>query len=73
MIISRTRYFERQTGNKTHIIACGVSLANAEDLGKWMGYIDYPVMDVLQMTSANSGNSHRGHSYIESCRCHRIL
>ena len=49
MIISRTRYFERQTGNKTRIIACGVSLANAEDLGKWMGYIDYPVMDVLQM------------------------
>jgi hypothetical protein len=30
VVISRTRYVERQTGNKTRIVACGVSLANAE-------------------------------------------
>jgi len=37
VVISRTRYLEHQTGHKTRIVACGVSLANAEDLGKWMG------------------------------------
>jgi pre-mRNA-splicing helicase BRR2 len=43
--ISRTRYVERQTGNKTRIVACGVSLANAEDLGKWMGASEHTIFN----------------------------
>ena len=45
VVISRTRYIERQTGNKTRIIACGVSLANAEDLGKWMGASEHTIFN----------------------------
>ena len=37
VIISRTRYVSAQTENKTRIVACGVSLANARDLGEWIG------------------------------------
>lgn len=37
VIISRTRYVAAQTENKTRIVAFGVSLANARDLGEWMG------------------------------------
>ncbi|KIL54146.1 hypothetical protein M378DRAFT_28806 [Amanita muscaria Koide BX008] len=37
VIISRTRYVSAQTENKTRIVACGVSLANACDLGEWIG------------------------------------
>lgn len=37
VIISRTRYVSAQTEMKTRIVACGVSLANARDLGEWMG------------------------------------
>ncbi|KIJ63099.1 hypothetical protein HYDPIDRAFT_29788 [Hydnomerulius pinastri MD-312] len=37
VIISRTRYVSAQTEIKTRIVACGVSLANARDLGEWMG------------------------------------
>ncbi|KAF9226154.1 Sec63-domain-containing protein [Gyrodon lividus] len=37
VIISRTRYVSAQTELKTRIVACGVSLANARDLGEWMG------------------------------------
>ncbi|KAK2464636.1 hypothetical protein APHAL10511_003329 [Amanita phalloides] len=37
VIISRTRYVSAQTDNKTRIVACGVSLANARDLGEWIG------------------------------------
>ncbi len=37
VIISRTRYVSAQTDIKTRIVACGVSLANARDLGEWMG------------------------------------
>lgn len=37
VIISRTRYVCAQTEIKTRIVACGVSLANARDLGEWMG------------------------------------
>ncbi|KAJ7343359.1 putative RNA helicase [Mycena albidolilacea] len=37
VVISRTRYVSEQTENKTRIVACGVSLANARDLGEWMG------------------------------------
>ena len=45
VIISRTRYVERQTGQKTRIVACGVSLANAEDLGKWMGASEHTIFN----------------------------
>ena len=37
VIISRMRYVSAQTKEKTRIVACGVSLANAPDLGEWMG------------------------------------
>ncbi|KAJ8080649.1 Pre-mRNA-splicing helicase BRR2 [Marasmius tenuissimus] len=37
VIISRTRYVSAQTEIKTRIVACGVSLSNARDLGEWMG------------------------------------
>jgi pre-mRNA-splicing helicase BRR2 len=37
VVISRTRYVSAQTDIKTRIVACGVSLANARDLGEWMG------------------------------------
>lgn len=37
VIISRTRYVSAQTGIKTRIVACGVSLANARDIGEWIG------------------------------------
>ena len=36
-IISHTRYIAAQTENKTCIVACSVSLANAWDLGEWIG------------------------------------
>ncbi|KAF8970308.1 Sec63-domain-containing protein [Flammula alnicola] len=45
VVISRTRYVERQTGNKTRVVACGVSLANAEDLGKWMGASEHTIFN----------------------------
>ncbi|TFK49242.1 putative RNA helicase [Heliocybe sulcata] len=35
--ISRTRYVSAQTDIKTRVVACGVSLANARDLGEWIG------------------------------------
>lgn len=37
VIISRARYVASQTQNATRIVAFGVSLANARDLGEWMG------------------------------------
>lgn len=37
VVISRTRYVSAQTELKTRIVACGVSLANARDLGEWIG------------------------------------
>ncbi|GLB39382.1 putative sec63-domain-containing protein [Lyophyllum shimeji] len=37
VILSRTRYVSAQTEIKTRIVACGVSLANARDLGEWIG------------------------------------
>ncbi|KAJ7063405.1 putative RNA helicase [Mycena amicta] len=39
VVISRTRYISEQPENKTRtrIVACGVSLANARDLGEWLG------------------------------------
>ena len=37
VILSRTRYVSAQTDIKTRIVACGLSLANARDLGEWLG------------------------------------
>ncbi|GJN87131.1 hypothetical protein Rhopal_000076-T1 [Rhodotorula paludigena] len=37
VILSRTRYVAAQTENLTRIVAFGVALANARDLGEWMG------------------------------------
>ncbi|TFY80397.1 hypothetical protein EWM64_g3621 [Hericium alpestre] len=37
VVLSRTRYVSAQTEIKTRIVACGVSLANARDLGEWIG------------------------------------
>lgn len=37
VIVSRTRFVSEQTGNKTRIVACAVSLSNAKDLGDWIG------------------------------------
>ncbi|GJE96304.1 Sec63-domain-containing protein [Phanerochaete sordida] len=37
VVLSRTRYVSAQTDIKTRIVACGVSLANARDLGEWLG------------------------------------
>ncbi|GAA5998703.1 ATP-dependent RNA helicase BRR2 [Rhodotorula paludigena] len=37
VILSRTRYVAAQTENPTRIVAFGVALANARDLGEWMG------------------------------------
>lgn len=37
VVVSRTRYVSRETGHNVRIVACGVSLASAKDLGEWMG------------------------------------
>ncbi|KAF8507301.1 putative RNA helicase [Hysterangium stoloniferum] len=45
VIISRTRYVSAQTEIKTRIVACSVSLANARDLGEWMGVRNHDVFN----------------------------
>lgn len=45
VIISRTRYVSAQVEAKTRIVACGVSLANARDLGDWMGVPSHAVFN----------------------------
>lgn len=45
VIISRTRYVSAQTEVKTRIIACGVSLANARDLGEWIGASSHTIFN----------------------------
>ncbi|KAJ3184262.1 DEIH-box ATPase [Geranomyces variabilis] len=37
VIVSRMRYISAQTENKIRIVALGTSLANARDLGEWIG------------------------------------
>jgi len=37
VIVSRTRYVSAETGSPTRIVCLGVSLANARDLGEWIG------------------------------------
>ncbi|KAG8933497.1 DEIH-box ATPase [Tulasnella sp. 417] len=45
VVISRTRYVSAQTDNKTRIVACGVSLANARELGEWIGASTHTVFN----------------------------
>ncbi|KAI0258389.1 Sec63-domain-containing protein [Gloeopeniophorella convolvens] len=45
VIISRTRYVSAQTEIKTRIVACGVSLANARDLGEWIGAASHAIFN----------------------------
>ncbi|KAI0302834.1 Sec63-domain-containing protein [Multifurca ochricompacta] len=45
VIISRTRYVSAQTEVKTRIVACGVSLANARDLGEWIGASSHTIFN----------------------------
>jgi len=45
VVISRTRYVSFQTKIPTRIVACGVSLANAEDLGEWIGAKSHTVFN----------------------------
>lgn len=45
VVISRTRYVSAQTEVKTRIVACGVSLANARDLGDWMGVPSHAIFN----------------------------
>mmetsp|Transcript_31856 Transcript_31856/g.77625 ORF Transcript_31856/g.77625 Transcript_31856/m.77625 type:complete len:2179 (-) Transcript_31856:255-6791(-) len=37
VIVSRMRYIAAQTGNKIRVVALGTSVANAKDLGNWIG------------------------------------
>ncbi|KAE9386751.1 Sec63-domain-containing protein [Gymnopus androsaceus JB14] len=45
VILSRTRYVSAQTEIKTRIVACGVSLANARDLGEWIGVPSHAIFN----------------------------
>ena len=45
VIISRTRHVSAQTEKKTRIVACSVSLANARDLGEWMGVPSHAIFN----------------------------
>lgn len=46
VIISRTRYVSAQSEIKTRIVACGVSLANARDLGEWIGAPSHTIFNL---------------------------
>ncbi|EJD54668.1 Sec63-domain-containing protein [Auricularia subglabra TFB-10046 SS5] len=45
VVLSRTRYVSAQTEIKTRIVACGVSLANARDLGEWLGIASHTIFN----------------------------
>ena len=45
VIVSRTRYVSAQTEVKTRIVACGVSLADARDLGEWIGASSHTIFN----------------------------
>lgn len=45
IILSRTRYVSAQTELKTRIVALGVSLANARDLGEWIGVPSHAIFN----------------------------
>jgi len=50
VVISRTRYVSFETKVLAHIVACGVSLANAEDLGEWIGVKSHTTFNFLPNT-----------------------
>ena len=61
VIISRTRYVSAQTEVKTRIVACGVSLADARDLGEWIGasshtIFNFPPRFVALLVISNSSS-----------------
>ncbi|KAJ3086392.1 DEIH-box ATPase, partial [Quaeritorhiza haematococci] len=43
VIVSRMRYISAQTENKIRIVALGASLANARDLGEWIGATSHSI------------------------------
>ncbi|KAJ3102694.1 DEIH-box ATPase [Phlyctochytrium bullatum] len=45
VIVSRMRYIETQTENKIRIVALGSSLANARDLGEWIGATPHSIFN----------------------------
>ncbi|OBZ77999.1 putative U5 small nuclear ribonucleoprotein helicase [Grifola frondosa] len=62
VVISRTRYVSAQTDIKTRVVACGVSLANARDLGEWMGapshaIFNFPRDDILAHCGADDDSN----------------
>lgn len=58
VVISRTRYVSAQTDNKTRIVACGVSLANARELGEWMGAGSHTVFNFTPRSVVSSNEFH---------------
>ena len=60
VIISRTRYVSAQTEVKTRIVACGVSLADARDLGEWIGASSHTIFNFApRFVAAPTWYSHR--------------
>jgi pre-mRNA-splicing helicase BRR2 len=57
VIISRTRYVSAQTEIKTRIVACGVSLANARDLGEWIGAPSHAIFNFSPRLARSSSTS----------------
>ncbi|KAH9019606.1 Sec63-domain-containing protein [Lactarius deliciosus] len=45
VVVSRTRYVSAQTEVKTRVVACGVSLADARDLGEWIGASSHTIFN----------------------------
>ena len=45
VVISCTRYVFAQTEIKTRILACGLSLLNARDLGEWMHALSHAIFN----------------------------
>ncbi|KAI8851535.1 Sec63 Brl domain-containing protein [Chytridium lagenaria] len=45
VIVSRMRYIETQTESKIRIVALGASLANARDLGEWIGATPHSIFN----------------------------
>ncbi|KAF5335028.1 hypothetical protein D9758_016180 [Tetrapyrgos nigripes] len=52
VIILHTQYVSAQTEIKTCIIACGVSLANARDLGEWIGAPSHAIFNFVFLKCA---------------------
>lgn len=59
VVVSRTRYVSAQTEIKTRIVACGVSLANARDLGEWMGAPSHAIFNFSPRLVLDGIGQHR--------------